>query len=536
MTAAPAPGTTPGTTAANAPVEAFDLVVVGAGVGGLTAALVATLEGRRALIIERAPTVGGTSARSSGTVWIPNNPDMVRNGMTGDHAAALEYLDALVGGRAGRDLREAYLAAGPDMLRYLEALTDVRFRPYPAQADYRQELPGAATGWRALEPLPFDGRTLGDRFAEVAPPLPELMLFARLGGMMVTRGEVARLLRLGRSWDALALGLRLVARFARDRMRYRRGTRLVLGNALVARLYRNVIDRGATTWLSTSVVRLVRDGGRVQGLVALRDGREVTVRARDGVVLAGGGFPAGRELRERYLPAPVAQHTAAAEGSTGATLNLALEVGATMGPPGEDNALWFPSSIWTRPDGSTAVYPHIVLDRGKPGLIAVNAAGRRFVNEAVSYHDFTRAMYRAHLETSSIPAMLICDRRFLWRYGLGLIRPHTPFLRKYISGGYLHRSRTLEGLARQINVDPAGLVESVRRHNAFARSGVDEEFGKGQNAYDRGTGDPDHHPNSCIGPIDRPPYYAVAVVPTPLGTSLGLLTNTSAQVMDEAHE
>ena len=227
-----------------------DLVVVGAGVAGMTAALVAAIEGRRVLIVESAPQVGGTSARSSGTVWIPANDQMRDAGFTDEPEAAMQYLDALVGDRAARELREAYVRRGPEMLRYLEQHADIRFRPYPGQPDYRQELPGARTGWRALEPLPFDGRDLGERFAEVGPPLRELMLFGGWGGLMVTRGEVARLLRLGTSWDALRLGVTLVARFAWDRLKHRRGTRLVLGNALVARLYQHVLQRNVAVWLS----------------------------------------------------------------------------------------------------------------------------------------------------------------------------------------------------------------------------------------------------------------------------------------------
>jgi succinate dehydrogenase/fumarate reductase flavoprotein subunit len=267
--------------------------------------------------------------------------------------------------------------------------------------------------------------------------------------------------------------------------------------------------------------------------VAIRRGEEdVPVDCRHGVVLAGGGFPANPAWRERYLPAPTPQFTTAFEGCTGDTLVLAQRVGAALGPPGEDNALWFPSSIARRKDGSMAVYPHIVLDRAKPGLIAVNAAGKRFVNEAVSYHEFTRAMYRENRRVPCIPAFLVCDRRFVWRYGLGMIRPRTPCLRGHVSRGYLHVAGTLRQLAGGIGVDPAGLVETVEAANEHARTGIDPEFHKGEASYDRGNGDPASAPNPCLGPIVAPPFCALAVVPTPLGTSLGLLTNASAQVLD----
>jgi 3-oxosteroid 1-dehydrogenase len=511
--------------------EEFEFVVLGGGAGGMTAALVAAIEGMRTLLIEKSDQVGGTTAYSSGTVWIPNNAQQRQLGVTNDAGEAREYLDALVGDRADRGLREAFIAAGPEMLDYLASHTDVGFRVYRQQPDYRQDLPGAALGGRPLEPLPFDGRTLRKDFERIRWPIPELMLF---GGMMVTRGEAARLLRIGRSLDACWLGAMLVSRFVRDRLRYKRGTRLVLGNALAARLFRNLLDRRVAVWFSAKTIRLIVEQGRVSGLVVERDGLEVRVRGSRGIVLAGGGFPASPELRERYFPKPVAEHTCAFAGCVGDTLQLAQEIGASLGPPGEDNSLWFPSSIATRKDGSTAVYPHIVLDRGKPGLVAVNTAGRRFVNEAVSYHEFTRAMYRSHRNVPSIPTWLVCDRRFVWRYGLGIIRPLTPVLTGYVKRGYLKLADSVEELARTIGVDAAGLVETIRAHNEFARTGVDAQFGKGENAYDRACGDATHVPNPCIGQIARPPFCAVAVLPTPLGTSLGLLTDAHAQVLDRS--
>jgi len=510
--------------------EAFDLIVLGGGVGGLTAALVGQLSGLRTLLVEKSARVGGTSARSSGTVWIPDNTYQRREGITGDAETARQYLSALMEGRGSAEMREAFIQGGPEMLAFLEERTDIAFSPFTSAVDYRQDMPGAAQGWRPLEPLPFDGRTLGSRFDEVGLPIPELVLF---GGMMVTRAEVAQLLKLPFDLGAVMLGARLTLRYAMDRLRFKRGTRLVLGNALVARLYRNLIDRGGVVWLNSAPARLLVEEGRVQGLLLSREGREVRVGVGKGVVLAGGGFPAGAKLREQYLPSPTAQYTSAFEGCTGDSIELGLEAGAALGPPGEDNALWFPSSIARRKDGSTAVYPHIILDRAKPGLVAVNEEGRRFVNEGVSYHEFVRGMYHAHRRTPCIPAWLICDRAFVRKYGLGMIRPRTPFLGRFVKSGYLKTASTVAELARKIGVDPAGLEETVRLQNEFARTGVDIEFGKGENSYDRGNGDPAHGPNPCLGPIATAPFCAVAVLPTPLGTSLGILTDVHGQALGE---
>jgi len=521
-------------TAAAAPWDAeFDLVVLGAGAGGMTAALTGAIEGLRVLLVESSRRIGGTTARSSGTVWIPDNPHMRRAGLKNDAAPARTYLEALAGEHADPALIDAFLREGPRMVEYLEQHADVRFQPYRDYPDYRQELPGAGSGGRPLEPLAFDGRRLGANFEDLAWPLAELMLF---GGMMVTRGEAAQLLRAASSWAGFVLGARLVARYALDRLRFRRGTRLVLGNALAARLYRDLLDRGVAVWLGCRSRRLESSDGPhgriVHGVALERDAKPLRVAARRGVVLAGGGFPASPAWRTRHLPAPVPEHTPACETCVGETIQLGLDTGAALGPAGDDNALWFPSSIARRRDGSTAVYPHIVLDRAKPGLVAVNAAGRRFVDEAVSYHEFTRAMYRAHRTTPSIPAWLVCDRRFVWKYGLGMIRPRTPFLGRYVASGYLKTADTIEALAGTIGVDAAGLADTVRRNNEFAQRGADADFGKGSNAYDLANGDPGHAPNRCLGPIERPPFFAVAVVPTPLGTSLGLRTSADAEVLD----
>jgi succinate dehydrogenase/fumarate reductase flavoprotein subunit len=512
-----------------APAEA-DLIVLGSGVGGLTAALTAALEGLRPVVIEHTDWIGGTSARSSGTVWVPGNHYLDAHGVTGDGEAAAGYLASLVGERGDAAMWGAFLDSAPAMLHDLEHRAGLAFRPYMSAPDYRQDHPGAGSGGRALEPLPFDGRMLGPDFARLAWPIPELMLF---GGMMVTRGEAMQLIRADRSARAFALGARLVTRFLLDRVGYARGTRLVLGNALVARLLKALLDRGVPVLTDVRTHRLVTAAdGRVAGIETTVGGKRTAIAARRGVVLAGGGFPAGAALRAQHLPAPVAELTPAAPGCDGSTIGLGLAAGAALGPAGLDNALWFPSSTMTRPDGSTAVYPHIVLDRAKPGLIAVNAAARRFVNEAVSYHEFVRAMYRTHSETPSIPAWLVCDRDFIRRYGLGLIRPRTLSLRRYVASGYLREAPTIAALAGAIGVPAAALVATVERCNGFARTGLDTDFGKGGTIYDRSNGDPDVRPNPCLGPIARPPFYAVPVLPTSLGTSLGLRADASARTCD----
>jgi 3-oxosteroid 1-dehydrogenase len=510
---------------------AVDVIVLGSGVAGLTAALSAAEAGLRPLVVEHAAGVGGTSARSSGTIWIPANHYLRDHGILDDAARAEAYLSVLVGNAGEAAMWKAFLDQGPRMLADLEKRASLVFRPYMQAPDYRQDIEGAAAGGRALEPPPFDGRLLAQDFDRLAWPLPELMLFGR---MMLTRGEAAELIRADRSPRGLALAARLVTRYLADRLHYRRGTRLMLGNALVARLFKALLDRDVPVLTEVESRSLVKRDGRVCGVSLRQSGRDSAVAAAAGVILAGGGYPASAAWRASQLPAPVAEHTPAAPGADGSAIKLALAAGAALGPKGADNALWFPSSLARRSDGSTAVYPHIVLDRSKPGLIAVGASGRRFVNEAVSYHEFVRAMYRAQRSESAIPAFLVCDRAFIRRYGLGLIRPRTPWLRRYVKGGYLHQGGTIAELASRAGIRPDALAATVERYNGFSRTGIDADFGKGENIYDRSNGDPDVAPNPCIGPVATPPFYALPIVPTPLATSRGLRADTHARVLDEA--
>jgi succinate dehydrogenase/fumarate reductase flavoprotein subunit len=506
--------------------HAVDLLVLGSGAAGLAAAVVGAAEGLSVLVLEKTEWLGGTSAYSAGTSWIPGHRH--QTDPAADVAEARRYLDALVGDRAPRELRETYLSHGPEVIEYFERM-GLGFWHSASVVDYHPELPGSGVG-RALEPHTFDARRLAG-FGRVRWPIPEFALFG--GTLMVRRREADELLNVfDGSVRAAVLALRLGARWVSDRLRHRRGTRLTMGNALVAALYDELTRRAGDVWFTARTTELVTDAsGRVTGTVVSHRGRTVRVSARRGVVLAGGGFPANPDLRAEHLPSPTPQFTPAAEGATGDTIALARSVGGALAEPRDDNAMWFPSSLGRRANGSTAVFPHI-WDRAKPGIVAVNAAGRRFVDESVSYHRFVRAMYAAD---QAIPAWLILDARTLKRYGLGMIRPHVRegVLRRHIEDGYLHIGQTIEELAEAIRVDPDGLKSTVGAANHSAHTGVDEELGKGESPYGRQYGDQTHRPHVNLGAIEQPPFYAIAVVPTPLATTLGLRTNANAQVLAE---
>ena len=257
------------------------------------------------------------------------------------------------------------------------------------------------------------------------------------------------------------------------------------------------------------------------------------MRAKQGVVLATGGFAHNQRFRDEFMPSPVPPHSLAAAENTGDGLRIGEAIGAKIDAESHQaSAFWTPVSVTRRADGSTGLFPHLSLDRAKPGLIAVNSAGRRFVNEGLSYHDFVEAMYRAHEVTPSIPAYLVCDSAFVRKYGIGVIHPGTSDLSRFERSGYATLANSVAGLAEKLGIDAAGLSETVERHNKFAADGSDPDFGKGDLELNRFNGDPDNHPNPCLAPIVTPPFVAVEVWPAEIGCSVGLTTNADCQVLD----
>ncbi len=507
--------------------EAYDVIVVGSGAGGMTAAAVAAAEGLRVLLVDAAPQVGGTTAVSGGMVWVPANPQMAAARLSDSLDEARRYLGATVPAAADTQPLDAFLNHGAEAIRYLAARTSVQLRPVLRYPDYYPDRPGATAGGRVLEPVPFDGGTLGPAFALLRPPLPEFTLF---GGMMVSRADIPHLRRAARSPRSAWHAAKLLARYAIERMHSPRGTTLHLGNALAGRLLKSVLDLGVDLRLDSPVRQLLQEDSRVVGVELERAGAPRRVWATKAVILASGGFSHDAELRQRYLPALAAALTTtvgAAAYTPGA--RLALAVGARLSEGGERQALWVPASAFKRRDGTAALYPHTVTDRGKPGLIAVDGRGQRFVNEALSYHEFVRGQLRAG--AAAIPAWLVCDRHFLWRYGLGSVQPFALSVAGPVARGNLKQAATLAGLAQAIGVPADALAATIEAFNADARRGVDTAFGRGSDIYQRHLGDADHAPNPCLAAIEHAPFFAVAVRPADLGMAAGIVTDAAARVL-----
>jgi succinate dehydrogenase/fumarate reductase flavoprotein subunit len=507
----------------------FDVVVVGAGAAGLSAALSAAILGLRPLLVESTSQVGGTSAYSAGSAWIPNTQHATQVGAEDSLENAALYLRSSVGNESPEALRLAFLSSGPEAVALLEEHSQLRFRARKLHPDYNSDLPGASLKGRVLEAVPFDGRKLGALFNLVREPIPE---FTILGGMMINQEDVLSLLAANRSIRALTHSVKILARHAIDRLSYRRGTRLMMGNALIARFLVSLRDRNVPILLNTSIKEIHSDGDGPIAVTLEQDSVAHRVSFSGGLVAATGGFNRNPALRERMLRKPVAEFCPGAPGHTGSLHEQLFSVGAHYGNEGRDSAFWSPVSVRTRTDGSKAVFPHFIFDRGRPGTITVNQSGQRFVNEALSYHPFTQGLFAANSISPSVPAYLVADEAALRKYGLGMVRPGRWGREAFVREGYLTRAKSLPELAKKLRINAENLVASVQRFNGFSRDGVDHDFGRGSTEYQRITaGDLTHGPNPCLGTLEKAPFYAVRLYPGDIGAATGFATNENAQVL-----
>ncbi len=491
-----------------------DVVVAGSGAAGMTAALTAAHLGLSVLVIEKTGFFGGSTARSGGGIWAPGNTVLRDAGVTDTPEQARAYL-AYVASGVPAGLREALVEHGPDMLSLVLAMTPLRLAWVPGYADYYPEAPGGLAAGRSIEPVPLDGRVLGAELAHLGRPyLPS--------PVAITQAEY-RWLSLGRHPRAVRAGLRVAVRAARTRLLGHR--MLSLGQALAAGLRAGLLASGVPVWLDTPLTGLEVQDGRVTGLRATRGGEPVLIRARRGVLVATGGFERNEEMRHRYQRAPAGtQWTTGATGNTGDGILAGLDLGAATGLM--DDAWWGPSI--PLPGG-----PYFCLaERSLPGCVLVNGAGQRFVNESAPYVDAVHAMYDANTaENPHIPAWLIFDQRYRDRYVFAGLPPGRRLPGRWYAAGAVVLADDLAGLARAAGVDAEGLVKTVTRFGEFAAAGRDEDFGRGDSAYDRYYGDPRRRPNPNLAPLARPPFYAVKIVPGDLGTKGGLRTDERARVL-----
>lgn len=511
-----------------------DVLVVGSGAGGLASAVAAAHRGLSVLVVEKEPVYGGTTARSGGWMWIPCNGPAQRAGVEDSLEKARTYLQYETGDQFNPARIDAFLQTGPKAVEFFETQTALRFDLGPTFADYHPDAPGGMPGGRSIVAKPFDARELGKDVNRLRPPLWEITF---LGLMIGTGKELLHFFNVMRSPVSAAYVCVLLFKYLRDRLFHGRTMRLVNGNALVGRLAKSCFDKDVPIWTRAPVTNLIRDGrGRVTGAIVDAPQGRVQVHAAKGVVLAAGGFPQDAVRRKELMQHAPSGHehvSPAPPGNTGDGLRLGEGVGAVVKTDLPNPAAWVPISRPLRDDGTLGTFPHFV-DRSKPGVIAITRSGRRFVNEAQSYHDFCQAMVkRCAEEETELAAWFLTDHRAFRKYGLGFAKPAPVPFEHHVKNGYLIRGKTLADLARQIGADSNQLEKTVAGFNDNARNGEDPEFQKGSTAYNRSLGDPDHKPNPCVAPIEMGPFYAVRLYVGDLGTYAGLTCNEHAQVLDE---
>jgi 3-oxosteroid 1-dehydrogenase len=496
----------------------FDVVVVGSGAAGMTAALTAAHRGLAVLVVEKAGRFGGSTARSGGGVWVPNNEVLRRAGVPDTPELAADYLAHLLGDTVPEARRRAVLEHGPAMLELVRAHTPLEFAWVPGYADYYPEAPGGMPQGRSIEPKPLNAAVLGAELAHLNPPY-----LASAGGLAITAADYKWLNLIARHPRGPLRAGRVFGRRLLDALRRRRT--LTMGQALAAGLRAGLAARGVPVWLDTPLVDLVRDSERITGVRVRRGGAEEVVPARLGVIVASGGFEHNAAMRTKYQRGPIGT-----EWSTGAAENTGdgIEAGQRAGADVDlmDDAWWGPSIPLTRG-------PYFCLaERALPGSILVNAAAERFVNEAVPYVDAVHAMYDGHARgVDHIPCWLIVDQRYRNRYPFAGLRPRQPFPKRWYRAGAVYSADTLDRLATAIGLPADALRATVDEFNAFARTGRDERFGRGDSAYDRYYGDPRQRPNPCLAPLELAPYHAVRIVPGDLGTKGGLRVDERSRVL-----
>ncbi|WP_084598869.1 3-oxosteroid 1-dehydrogenase [Actinoplanes subtropicus] len=489
--------------------EEYDVVVVGSGGAGMVAALAAAHHGLSAVVLEKAATYGGSTARSGGGLWMPGNEVLARAGITGD---ATSYLAHVAGPDATAARQNAFLSAGPGVLAFVSAHTPLEFAWVPGYADYYPEAPGGVAAGRSVEPKPLDARLVGADLDRLAPPYQ-----AAPDGIAVTQVDY-RWLSLGtRHPRAVLTAAKLAGRGLAARLLGRR--RLALGQALAGGLRAGLRTAGVPVLLDTPMTDLIlADGDGPVRVVGVRSG-ERTFRARRGVLLASGGFEHNEAMRRKYQDIGT-EWTVGAAGNTGDGIEAGAQLGAALDLM--DEAWWGPSIPLT---GG----PYFCLaERNQPGCLLVDSTGKRFVNESAPYVDAVHAMLSPEV---TLPAWLIADQTYRDRYLFAGRGPRAPLPRRWFAAGVAHRAGSLDDLAAAIGVPAGALGETVRRFNGFAAAGLDEDFRRGDSAYDRYYGDPRQRPNPCLGALAKPPFYAFRMVPGDLGTKGGLRTDERARVL-----
>jgi 3-oxosteroid 1-dehydrogenase len=509
-----------------------DVLVVGSGGGGLLAAVRAHDRGLRPMVIEKADRYGGTTAVSGGGIWIPNN-DAIRQEDSPE--LAMTYLRACTRGDVPEEKLRAYVDNAPVLVRYLMEKLGIAYYHTAGYPDYRLDLPGALPIGRHMIPKAIDGRDLGDDFFRLREPQPYYRVLRRVHIDLLDMGALIQR-PPGWQWSVT----KLLARYAFDlpwRFKTGRDRRLTFGNALIAGLRRNMKERGIPLHLSTPLIELVREEDRITGAVVQHKGSEHCIAVTKGVILASGGFEKSQPLRNREMSKTAVEWSITPAPNTGDGLAAAEAVGAAT--EFLDKAWWCPSIRLPAPVmTSTDLRVGLFSDRALPHTVCVNRNGDRFANEAMNYNDFGWAMIADNERTgANLPCWFVFDASARRKYPIGSIWPSTirpdSLVPQEWWDNIVYKAGTIRELAAKIDIDPEKLEAVVARMNRYAETGVDEEFARGSDAYDRFFGDQRIAPNPNLGPIAKAPFYAMRLDLGDIGTKGGPKVDENANVLQE---
>jgi 3-oxosteroid 1-dehydrogenase len=506
-----------------------DWLVAGSGAAGMTGAIVASQLGADVLLVEKEDAYGGTTAKSGGVVWIPGNHCQEAAGISDSIEEGYTYLKGLIGDSVNAARLRAYVRRAPQMLRFMMSHSHIHYSPLPHYMDYYEKIPGHKSGGRSMDCAPFNMRKLGKEGGS--------MLRGHYAGLLlpfnVTVVEGVKLQAM--DWRAYLLGLKLLLRYMLDipaRLKKQEDNRVTLGPALVARLRRSMMDRSIPLWLNAPMKELITENGRVCGAIITRDGVEVRVRARRGVLLGTGGFAHNAKLRQQYQQAPTGTNwTASAPGATGDGILMGQQMDAQL--DFMQCAWWSPT--YTLADGRTLA---LIAGKSYPGSIMVNKQGKRFTNEAQPYEDLVKDQYASESRgEGAIPCYLVFDATYRSKYSAGHIKPakieaDSKIPQVNFDSGLLTKAPTLMELAQKIGIDAATLQQTVKRFNENATLGVDPDFGRGATEHDRYYADRSVSPNPSLGPLQRGPFYALRCDPGDLDTKGGLQCDEHGRVIN----
>ncbi|MGE0323506.1 MAG: FAD-dependent oxidoreductase [Polyangiaceae bacterium] len=493
-----------------------DLLVLGSGAAGLCAALAARAKGLSVLVVEVADTIGGTTAVSGGVIWVPCNKHQAPLGIQDSKAQALTYLERISEGYTPRALLERYLEVAPEMLDFVESTIGESFECLGTYPDYQPELPGGMAGGRSLDNPLYDTNRLKDWQARLRKnPLT--------GKAPMTIGEAM-------GWQVFSKPLAFPFREVYDR--YKRGY-VHGGAALIGRLLEACLARGVEFRLETRGEALLRDtAGKVIGLSAASQGKHHELLGRRGVVLASGGFAWNETLCKDFLLG-VPTHPASVPTSRGDGLLMAMQAGAALG--NMSHAWWCPAVEVPGEtyDGAPLYRPEFAA-RCLPHSVIVNGRGERFTAEATNYNDVTKPFFDhapVGYRQKNLPAYLIVDQQYRERYSLLSVPPLIPGVEPKPLPEWVLCADTLEALAARCGIDASRLSGTIERFNRHAAEGTDEDFGRGISAFDRFYGDPEHAPNPNLGTLSKPPFFAVRLHPSTIGTKGGPKVDEHARVL-----